>query len=269
MNFKDIIEKFPPLKPCYEKITHNKVSKPCMLIPYGIKCYIWFTKYQNENICLLLELFNKKISKIYRIGLHYHSSLCNDKGTILFGTIFMNYKYKLKMISVENIFYKNKLLKNTFEEKIEIIFRLFKEEKIKSKNLMIGFPIMMNMDEVNIIDDYKVQFCQYQEGETTMKIPFKDFEKKVKNANSIFTLRCSSQNEIYDLFDENNDFVDVAFIPNYETSVMMNKLFKSTIKTLEEYEESDDEEDVKITEQVKMECQFHEKFKKWVPIKLA
>lgn len=269
MDFKEIIDKFPVIKPCYEKITHNKVSNQCMLIPYGIKCYVWFTKYHNENVCLLLELFNKKINKIYRIGLHYHSSLCNEKGTILYGTIFMNYTYKLKMISVEDIFYKNKFIKNTFEDRLEIIFKLFKEEKIKSKKIMIGFPIITTVEKVIPIDDYKVQFCQYRDGETIMKIPFKDFEKKIKNDNSIFIVRCSTQNEIYDLFDDSGNFIDIAFIPNYETSVMMNKIFKSMTTCLEDYEESDDEEEITIIEELKMECQFHEKFKKWVPIKIV
>ena len=37
-----------------------------------------------------------------------------ENGTILYGTIFMNYKYKLKMITFENIFYKNTGKKNHF-----------------------------------------------------------------------------------------------------------------------------------------------------------
>lgn len=261
----EVLKNFPTIKPCYEKITHNKVSKHCMLIPYGNKCYVWFTRYQNENVCFLLELFNKKINKVYRIGLHYHSSLCNERGTILYGTIFMNYKYKVKMISVENIFFKNKQLKNTYEERMEIILRLFKEEKIRSKKIMIGFPIMMDMKDVKPIDDYKVQFCQYQEGETLMKIPFKDFEKKVTNDNSVFTIKTSTQNEIYELYD-GDKFIDIAFIPNYETSIMMKKLFKYTNTNLDAYEESDEEED-DIVDKLKMECQFHEKFKKWVPVR--
>lgn len=264
----EVLKNFPIIKPCYEKITHNKVSRQCMLIPYGIKCYIWFTRYQNENACFLLELFNKKINKVYRIGLHYNSSLCNERGTILYGTIFMNYKYKLKMISVEDILFKNKPIKNTHEERMEIILRLFKEEKIKSKKIMIGFPIMMEMKDVKPIDDYKVQFCQYQEGETIMKIPFKDFEKKVTNVNSVFTVRSSDQNEIYELYD-GGKFIDIAFIPNYDTSVMMNKLFKSSTTSLDAYEESDNEDEDVVVDELKMECRFHEKFQKWVPISVV
>jgi hypothetical protein len=133
---------------------------------------------------------------------------------------------------------------------------------------MIGFPIMMEMKDVKPIDDYKVQFCQYQEGETIMKIPFKDFEKKVTNVNYVFKVRSSEQNEIYELYD-GGKFIDIAFIPNYDTSVMMNKLFKSSTTSLDAYEESDNEDEDIVVDELKMECHFHEKFQKWVPIKVV
>jgi len=263
-DFQRIIKSFPNIKPCYEKISHNKVSKQCMLIPYGIKCYIWFTQYKNENVCLVLEIFNKKINRVYRVGIHYDSSLCAEMGTILYGTIFMNYKYKLKMISVENILYRNKIVKATHEERINMIYQLFKK-KIRSKKVMIGFPIMMNTDDIGPIDDYKVQYCQYQDGETIVKIPFKVFEKKEKNKNRVFRVRPGTQNEIYNLFDKDTDeFVDIAFIPNYTTSLKMNKLFKEKVIKLEEYEDSDDEETGEEKELL-LECEYHEKFNKWTP----
>jgi len=266
VDFHNIITSFPDIKLCYEKIQHNKVPfKYCMLIPFGIKCFVWFTRYKNENVCLVLEIFNKKITRVYRVGIHYDSSLCNDSGTILYGTIFMNYKYKLKMISVENIYYKNKIVKKTYEEKINMIYQLFKDERIRSKKVMIGFPIMQTT--VKPIDDYKVQYCQvYNEG--IIKIPIKVFEVKEKNKNMVFMVRTGKQNEIYNLFDKTTgDFIDVAFIPNCDISYKMNKLFKSEKNLcLDAYEESDDEEEVASEKEFLMECEFHEKFKKWVPL---
>jgi hypothetical protein len=265
-DFKKIIEMFPKIKPCYEKITHNKVSGMCMLIPYGVKCYIWFTKYQNENVCFVLELFNKKINRVYRVGLHYHSSLCNEMGTILYGTIFMNYDHKLKMISVENILFRNRPLTISFDEQIEMIYQLFKEGKIRSKKVMIGLPIMMNMEDIVKVDDYKVQYCQYQNGDISMKIPFKLFDKKQKNDNAVFRV-IPLHNEIYKLFD-GDKYIDVACIPNYETSMLINNAFHKKMN-LDAYEESDDEGEIEQVKEVKMECSFHEKFQKWVPIKVV
>lgn len=265
-DFRNIIQSFPDIKLCYEKVSHNKVPfKYYMLIPFGIKCFIWFTKYKNENVCLVLEIFNKKINRVYRVSLHYDSSLCNDSGTILYGTIFMNYKYKLKMISVENIYYKNKAVKKPYEEKLNLICQLFKD-KIRSKKVMIGFPIMQT--DVTPIQDYKVQYCQFYD-ECIMKIPIKYFEKKIENKNRVFMVRPGTQNEIYNLFDKDTgDFIDIAFIPTYKVSYMMNKIFKSeNTLNLDDYEESDEEEET-IDKEFLMECEFNEKFKKWTPIHL-
>ena len=75
-------------------------------------------------------------------------------------------------------------------------------------------------------------------------------------------------------------FYDTAFIPDYKTSVFMNKLFR-VIKenaNLDALEESDDEEEfeneridkfVFLEKSYKMQCIFNFKFKKWVPVKLA
>jgi hypothetical protein len=169
------------------------------------------------------------------------------------------------MISVENIYYKNKAVKKSYEEKINMICQLFQEEKIRSKKVMIGFPIMQTT--VSQIDDYKVQYCQfYNEG--IVKIPYKVFEVKEQNNNMVFMVRPGTQNEIYNLFDQTTDeFVDIAFIPNYEVSYRMNKLFKSeNILNLDAYEESDDEEEPIPAKEFLMECEFREKFKKWVPL---
>lgn len=266
-DFKKIIDMFPTIKPCYEKISHNKVSGVCMLIPYGIKCYVWFTKYQNENVCFVLEIFNKKINRVYRVGLHYHSSLCNESGTILYGTIFMNYEHKLKMISVEDIYYKNRIITLSFDERLEIIYQLFKEGRIRSKKVMIGFPIMANMNDISKINDYKVQYCQYRDGDTLMKIPFKIFDKKQKNDNTVFWIHKSCQNEIYEIFD-NVKYIDIACIPDFTTSQLMKSVFHKKMD-LDAYEESDDEEETIEIDKVKMECRFHEKFQKWVPFKIV
>jgi hypothetical protein len=71
-----------------------------------------------------------------------------------------------------------------------------------------------------------------------------------------------------------------AHIPDYETSVMMNKLFRIIKENdnLDALEESDDEEEfenenadkfVKLDTYKKMICQYNYKFKRWVPLKIA
>jgi hypothetical protein len=72
----------------------------------------------------------------------------------------------------------------------------------------------------------------------------------------------------------------IAHIPDYNTSVMMNKLFRIIKENdnLDALEESDDEDEfqnenidrfVHLNKSYKMYCQYNYKFKKWVPIKVA
>jgi hypothetical protein len=99
-------------------------------------------------------------------------------------------------------------------------------------------------------------------------------------SNAIFHITPDVRSDIYNLFVLNNgrmDFYDYAFIPDYETSVKMNKLFRNIKENnnLDTLEESDDEDDfqddrsdkyVYLDRSYKMNCQFNYKFKKWMPI---
>ena len=108
-------------------------------------------------------------------------------------------------------------------------------------------------------------------------------EKNNKTNKAIFKVSPQIQCDIYNLFvykDGKEEFYDIAFIPNYNTSVLMNKLFRNIKENqnLDALEESDDEvefenenEDkyVFLDRSFKMNCQYNHKFKKWVPVSLA
>lgn len=100
----------------------------------------------------------------------------------------------------------------------------------------------------------------------------------------VFMVRPDIQNDIYYLYGINNQYKEeqhsIAHIPDYNTSVMMNKLFRiiKENNNLDALEESDDEEEfendrvdkfVHLDKSYKMVCQFNHKFKKWTPLKLA
>ena len=56
-----ILKTFPKFELSYENITHKKVHNADILlaIPEGNKGFAWFTCYNNENICFLLEMDEK------------------------------------------------------------------------------------------------------------------------------------------------------------------------------------------------------------------
>ena len=104
---------------------------------------------------------------------------------------------------------------------------------------------------------------------------------KTQPKNIIFKMKADIQNDIYHLYCMENSvevFYNIAYIPDYRTSVMMNKLFRNIKENenLDLLEESDDEEEfqnenidrfVDMNKTVYMICKFNYKFKKWYPVK--
>jgi hypothetical protein len=109
-----------------------------------------------------------------------------------------------------------------------------------------------------------------------------DLSKPQYGLKTVFQVTADQQYDIYNLhaFGRNNQLVyfGIAYIPSYKSSVFMNSLFRKIRenKNLDFIEESDDEEDfqdtnenkyVDITKTLLMECVFHNKFKKWIPLR--
>jgi hypothetical protein len=99
----------------------------------------------------------------------------------------------------------------------------------------------------------------------------------------IFKIKPDIQNDIYYLYCLNNnkeEYFDIALIPDFTTSVIMNKLFRKIKENenLDALEESDDEEEfenekedrfVYLDKTYNMVCLFNNKFKKWYPVRIA
>ena len=103
--------------------------------------------------------------------------------------------------------------------------------------------------------------------------------------SKIFYVKPDIQNDIYYLYKINTVNCSIisdetAHIPDYKTSVMMNKLFRNIKENinLDSLEESDDEEEfeniqidkfVDLNKIFKMRCIFNHKFRKWVPVNVV
>jgi len=111
-----------------------------------------------------------------------------------------------------------------------------------------------------------------------------DFTKPQYKYPTVFQVTPDIQFDIYHLFacgkDNQPVYYNIAYIPNYKSSVFMNGLFRNIRenKNLDYIEESDDEEDfqnmnidkyVHIEKVLLMECVFNRKFKRWTPIKVV
>jgi hypothetical protein len=112
------------------------------------------------------------------------------------------------------------------------------------------------------------------------------------NTNTrLFYIKPDLQNDIYYLYDtkaftlsslECSSIIskNIAHIPDYKTSVLMNKLFRNIKenRNLDALEESDDEEEfeniqidkfVDLNKVLKMRCNFNYKFQAWVPVQVV
>jgi hypothetical protein len=298
-----IAKNFPKLKLSYETVIHKKVSNSQLItvIPKGRKCFLWFTNFNNQNCCLLIEEFKNRYSILKKINACYNSKL--TYGTIFYGTFLVI--NKIQIFNIEDLFYykgknisnmnwndKNAQLKTIFSKDLKNINYL-------KNSLNFTIPIMSsNINEIpSLISNlpYEIDCFQFKllgKIQSYYSLPFSQFNNK-NNLNltpsnkivpkMIFTVKPSLQNDIYNLYYKENGeltFLTIAYIPTYECSVMMNKLFRIIKENdnLDRLEESDDEEEfeneseskfVHLEKSYNMLCQFNNKFKKWIPIKIV
>jgi hypothetical protein len=303
MHFTDqeknfILQDFPKFELSYENMIHNKVHNADILlaIPEGKKCYAWFTSYKEDNVCFLLELIDNKIKNISVLLTTFDDKLAY--GTVFYGTMF---KYNnINCFCIEDLYYcKGKNCTNRlYSEKLDLLRDILLHQK-NNRHIIFGLPLMMRdfasmLKQIELLP-YKI--CQIKfrffEKNNARKILFvKYFRPRINTNNNtnnnktlkgVFKITADIEPDIYNLFsfiDGKEVCNDVAFIPDYKTSVLMNKLFRNIKENdnLDALEESDDEDEfedsrvdkfVYLDRSFKMNCEYNYKFKKWVPISLA
>lgn len=114
-------------------------------------------------------------------------------------------------------------------------------------------------------------------------------DEALTNIHAVFIVRPNVQNDIYELFvsaghprngTDHAVFHNFAHIPNFKTSVMMNRLFRNIrenerLDTMEESETEEEFENIELDKYVtlhkeyKLLCRLNKKFCRWVPISVA
>ena len=166
--------------------------------------------------------------------------------------------------------------KSTFENpplgKVEPKSEATRSESVQSTFRKGGFLSLASQKPLEKVDKF---------GSTFSKGGFlaPPLEKVERIKEAMFAVKPDLQNDIYHLYEEADKYHSVALIPNYTTSVMMNKLFRNIKENtnLDALEESDDEAEfederddrfVFLDKSYKMVCAYNHKFKKWVPVRL-
>jgi hypothetical protein len=325
-----LLSDFPTnIKLSYENLAHKKVCKAdlIMAVPRGQKCFVWFTEYEDQNACFLLEIGQQgtQIQKIQQIRVQFDPELVYN--TILQGTLF--YEEKTRLFSIEDIFYYKgrDMTKCDWLNKLDTMATLLKSDLLQKEQqfMQFGLPLFSSKWEELLIKikqvKYRIEKVQYylfgkvgsflympysQNTKPGQTIPPNQIqnqkpqyiekpqynqkpqyiEKPINRQNLlkkevVFNIKPDIQNDIYYLHSSTDDtLVDTACIPDYKTSVLMNRLFRNIKENenLDKLEESDDEEEfenesperfVHLDRNYKMVCTFHHKFRKWVPIRLV
>ena len=149
--------------------------------------------------------------------------------------------------------------------------------------IMPYINVVLNMKNIPVIEKPK-QSTRHPSSMFHVAKYAMDLNKPQYRHNTIFKVMADIQYDIYHLYaygKENMiEYYEIAYIPDYKTSVFMNSLFRTIRenKNLDYIEESDDEDDfqninsdkyVDLQRTLTIECVFHTKFKRWVPIKVV
>lgn len=295
--FQNIVNDFPKFEPFYDLLTHKNVSDADVIsaIPEGKKCFAWFTTYGSNDVCFILEhdeQFNILNAKIILTSFNYKLAF----GTILQGILFYNKQYNITCFSIDDIYhYKgNSIVNCNYAQRLATIKQLLETDMCQialNKDFVIfGLPFMSNNFETVLNESFslpyvvsQLKFKLFKSKKSYIMKYFKPKQYNKQYQKAIFKITPDIEPDIYNLLVYNNgkeEFYDFAFIPDFKTSVMMNKLFRKIKENdnLDLLEESDDEEEfqncsedkfVYLDRSFKMECEYNNKFKKWQPIKLV
>ena len=291
----ELLKRLPTLKLSYENI-HKKVSSELYyLIPKGQKHLVWFTYFQDKKVCIFIELnagVQGSIKKVFIVPQMFDKRLV--LGTIMYGTLF-NVNNR-QFFSVENIhFYKGKNIEETSElSKMTLLNHIFNKELKQSvvtrSGICIGMPIIEHTFEKAIMtakqlpyEIYCIQQRNFNDNKHLYNSTLYKSSTVEEDDNKVFLIKPDIQNDIYHLYIKNNrgdlEKYDVAGIPDYKTSVMMNKIFRNIKENdnLDALEESDDDEEfenvsedkfVKLNKSVTMECWYNKKQNTYIPLKI-
>tara|TARA_E500000178_G_scaffold348781_1_gene404504 strand:- start:92 stop:985 length:894 start_codon:yes stop_codon:yes gene_type:complete len=286
-----MLSRFPLFELSYETVKHSKVpnikNHVYIAIPFGKKFFVWFTFYQDKNICLLLELDKYKqeysIKEIYPVSSSFDSTL--SLGTILYGTIIID--NGIKIFVADNIYYyKGKNVSQyDFSKKITMLSLFFKndiQQCIYHKSqLLFMLPYMCDTlsEYTSYLDTVNYRIYTTQIRSIVKYGVFNNYSDRsiYECKERIMAVKATIHPDIYNLYNKNdNTFIGNACINSYKTSVFLNSIFR-TIKeninlddlelsdTEDEFENIDEDKYVDLNKQVYMVCKYNSRFKSWEP----
>lgn len=301
-------QRFPKFELSYETIIHKNVPEQYSLtlaIPSGRKSYVWFTFSGDADAAYVMDLDkDRRIVKSTLVPLTYPSKLA--LGTIVYGVVLnkvfvVEDMYYYKGISLnglttgEKLVYIHEFLQVVTPSHLSFALPMLwfntAREPEKLDESTIPYPVhhiqYRSLRTIVPFLNYVIVRKPIVDKETIRIQPISkivpDFKKPQYRQPTVFRVSADLQYDIYHLYvhgrHKSPEFYDTAYIANYRASVYMNGLFR-TIKenvNLDWIEQSDDETEfqdireerfVDLKKALFMECIFHPKFKRWMPMRV-
>jgi hypothetical protein len=276
----------------HDKLTlgeHGTVLYGTMYTWNGCSCFSIEDLYFYKGINYSNGTFISRLKLLKTILHNEISQNILTKNVVMFGLPVMNADLLPLLQEIDNLPYKISTLQyRWFETKKIMCANYFKPSQ---RTFLVPRPDTTNKPRESTTDARQITDAR-QTIETKQPNICKNQPQQLTNVNvrkikqlsyAVFKITPDIQSDIYNLFSYKNgkhEFYDYAFIPDYETSVLMNKLFRNIKENqnLDALEESDDEDEfqddridkyVYLDKSFNMNCQFNYKFKKWIPISIA
>jgi hypothetical protein len=196
--------------------------------PYGKQYYLWFT-----TECTLVERRTKKETVL---PITFDPVLA---GTMIYGTIV--YYDSIRCFLFDDLFYyKGEQVVQPYLQKVDLFVEMIVQYIQPTKSILLMLPQMSTT--YNGFDTLYKMYSVKVVHESS------NYHYIEQNKAVVFTVRSTSKSDIYELYT-NSVLQSIAYIDTYKRSAYMNELFE----TANEH---------------RMECIWHEPFKKWIPDKL-
>jgi len=238
---------FPTIVRLREKVIQELPSSGIFIAqPVGKQCYVWFT----DQGCFFVDVYKHA----WKVEVAFDPHLC---GTIFLGTI-VHYE-QVKTILVYDIFYKQGTLVNApfltrWNLIIDLLIKYVRQHESQYYLMMphmsttsSHFEPLYKTYSIKVIQD-DVIYHKLEQEKTNGIEKTNGTEKKERPT---FMVRSTPKSDIYMIY-KNSEFDSYACINTLSTSEYMNSLFHT----------SDTEKEFR------MECDWSEEYKKWIPIKL-
>ncbi len=260
-------------------ISNNPITTSEILNSH--KCFVIEDIYYYQGVLVQHNVFKERLGYMEDFFQNITRHFTSDKSGMVFS---IPYIWANTHLDEDNIlsFYETSI-KNT------MIYPVHHIQIRKSCEIAPYLNIQLNglLAKIHKKDTVVQAPLQCQNAVTlTIDVPkfIMDYSKPQYKYPTIFKVMADIQYDIYHLFvygkKKEQVYYDVLCIPNYKMSVFMNSLFRKIRENqnLDYIEESEDEEDfeniaqdkyVDLNKSLNIECVFHNKFKKWIPVRVV